>query len=424
MATLGCIRAKMGRTPYYICKMSAGELIDRVGIAKELPEWPDMTAEEKMQRECDIKRIVEEIVPYVIDDPDRFFSSLIIDIYSGFHEIRFEPISKVVKDIPDAYAIPMEDMGFVTLPGKERLIALDGQHRLLSLKIAIRGIMGVPGGTKSFAAMGKLQPHPELADEELCIILVEHTDTAKIRKIFNKINKYAKQTSRSDNIITSDDDTFAVIARRLFQEGGPLAPINGIDLVNWKSNTLSQRSKNLTTLSALYTIAETILKDRKFSTKMLPDAAALEEAYQTIAAFWNVTLAGVQAYQEYLWLTRNNKPVSTLREENLLLKPVTQMALAHVALIAQRKGIGWEAVVEKLNRIDWSFNNDMWFNILVIGSANKKMITGKESIRGAGMVIAYLVLGEEMTRGEVDSVRQIICNARNDEAARLPKLIT
>ena len=414
MATLGCIQAKMGRTTYYICKMAAGELIDKVGIAKELPEWPDMTAEEKMQRECDIKRIVEEIVPYVTDDPDRFFSSLIVDIYSGFDEIRFEPLSKVVGNIPDAYAVPMADMGFITLPGKERLIALDGQHRLLSLKIAIRGIMGVPGGTKTFAAMNKLQ---------LCIILVEHTDTAKIRKIFNKINKYAKQTSRSDNIITSDDDTFAVIARRLFKEGGPLAPINGIDLVNWKSNTLSQRSKNLTTLSALYTIAETILKDKKYSSKMLPDNAALEEAYQTIASFWRITLDGVQAYQQYLELTRNNKPVSNLREENLLLKPVTQMALAHVALMAQRKEISWDSVVGKLNQIDWSFNNELWFNILVIGSANKKMITGKDSIRSAGMVIAYMVMGNQMTRSEVDDVRQIIRNARNDDSATLPRMI-
>ena len=132
MATLGCIQAKMGRTTYYICKMAAGELTDKVGIAKELPEWPDMTAEEKMQRECDIKRIIEEIVPYVTDDPDRFFSSLIVDIYSGFDEIRFEPLSIVVGNIPDAYAVPMADMGFITLPGKERLITLDGQHRLLS----------------------------------------------------------------------------------------------------------------------------------------------------------------------------------------------------------------------------------------------------------------------------------------------------
>lgn len=423
METLGCIQAKMGRTTYYICKMAAGELIDKVGIAKELPEWPDMTAEEKMQRECDIKRIVEEIVPYVTEDPDRFFSSLIVDIYSGFKEISFEPLSKVVGDLPSAYAVPMADMGFITLPGRERLIALDGQHRLLSLKIAIRGIMGVPGGTKSFAAMDKLQPHPELANEELSIILVEHTDTAKIRKIFNKINKYAKQTSRSDNIITSDDDTFAVIVRRLFQKGGPLAPINGIELVNWKSNTLSQRSKNLTTLSALYTIAETVLRDRKLSSKMLPVPAVLEEAYQTIASFWEATLSGVQVYQQYLELTRNNKPVSSLREENLLMKPVTQMALAHAALMAQRKGIQWDAVVGKLNLIDWSFNNELWFNILVIGSANKKMITGKDSIRSAGMVIAYMVMGGQMSQGEVEDVRQIIRNARNDQSAPLPPRI-
>lgn len=112
-------------------------------------------------------------------------------------------------NIPDAYAISMADMGFITLPGKERLIALDGQHRLLNLKITSKGISGVPGGAKTFAAMNKLQPHPELANKELSIILVEHIDMAKIRKIFTKINKYAKQTSRSDNIITSDDDTFA-----------------------------------------------------------------------------------------------------------------------------------------------------------------------------------------------------------------------
>ena len=423
MATLGCIRAKMGKTTYYISKISAGELIDKVGIAKELPEWPDMTAEEKMQRECDIRRIVDEIVPYVIEDPDRFFSSLIVDIYSGFDAIRFEPLSKVVKDIPDAYAIPMEDMGFITLPGKERLIALDGQHRLLSLKIAIRGLMGVPAGTKSFPSMNSLQPHPELANEELSIILVEHTDTAKIRKIFNKINKYAKQTSRSDNIITSDDDTFAVIARRLIREGGPLAPIGKIDLVNWKSNTLSQRSKNLTTLSALYTIAETMLKDENFSSKLLPEDERLEEAYHRVADFWSVSLSHINAFRQYLDLTEQDLPVSKLREENLLLKPVTQMALAHVALMAQRKGISWVSIVDKLNMIDWSFDNDMWFNILVIGSANKKMITGKDSIRSAGAVISYMLMGDRMTQAEIADVRQIIRNAKNDENATLPSMV-
>lgn len=422
METLGCIRAKMGRTVYYSTKMAAGEAIDKIGIAKELPEWDNMTAEEKMQRDYDIRRIIQDIVPYVIQDPDLFFSSLIIDVYSR-EKLEFEPLTDVVDKLPAAYRMPMQDMGFITLPGKERLIALDGQHRLLSLKIAIRGRMGVPAGTTAFAALNDLKPHPELASEELSVILVEHTDTAKIRKIFNKINKYAKQTSRSDNIITSDDDTFAVIARRLIQENGPLAPINGIDLVNWKSNTLSQRSKHLTTLSALYNIAETLLKDEGFSSKALPPSQIFETAYQQVVNFWLACLTELQIFSKYLELTHNNQPVSGLREENLLLKPVTQMALAHTALTAQRKGVQWTDIVEKLNHIDWSFQNDIWYNILVIGSANKKMITGKESIRSAGAVISYMTMGDKMSRAEIENVRQIIRNAKNDEKAKLPAMI-
>lgn len=112
----------------------------------------------------------------------------------------------------------------------------------------------------------------------------------------------------------------------------------------------------------------------------------------------------INAFDEYLRLTYDDKPVSKLREENLLMKPVTQMALAHVALMAKRKSVQWEEIAEKLNRIDWSFDNDMWYNILVIGSANKKMITGKESIRSAGAVISYMVMGDLLTNHEINEV--------------------
>lgn len=413
----------MGTTTYYICKMPAGQLIDSVGIANELPEWEGMTAEEKMQREYDIRRIVEDIVPYVVTDDDRFFSSLIVDIYKGFEDVTFEPVTKVVENLPAAYQTPMEDMGFLTLPGKERLIALDGQHRLLSLRIAIRGKSGVPGGIKPFAAMNDLVPHPELMNEELSVILVEHESQSKIRKIFNKINKYAKQTSRSDNIITSDDDTFAVIARRIIREEGPLAPIGDIELVNWKSNTLPQRSKNLTTLSTVYNTADTLFDGKGFKTTALPSDEELEEAYQTVADFWRINLVYISVFREYLELTRENKPVSTLREQNLLMKPVTQMALAYVAAEARRKGLAWENVVDKLNQIDWEFSNTLWFNILVIGSATKKMITGKEAIRSAGKVISYMIFGNQMSSGEISEVRKIIRDARNDEKAQLPDII-
>ncbi len=111
-----------------------------MGWAIELPEWKDMIPDEKMQREPDINRVVNEICPHFIEDQERFFGSIIVDIYSGFENMKFDPISKYVKDdITFAYYVSMRDAGFLSLPGKERLIALDGQHRLLAMKLCLKG---------------------------------------------------------------------------------------------------------------------------------------------------------------------------------------------------------------------------------------------------------------------------------------------
>ena len=430
MQTLWAQRATLGSTTYYTTKMMVEDLVNTVGLAIELPEWKDMTPDEKMQREPDINRVVNEICPYFIEDKDRFFGSLIVDIYSGYDNIVFEPITKFVDSdkLAAAHDIALQDAGFLTLPGKERLIALDGQHRLLAMKLSLKGSSAISvamlGNKKMTPQMTALQPHPELANEEVSVILVEHEDNLKIRKIFNKVNKYARQTGRGQNIITADDDVYATIARRLFAEGEVLHKIGKNELVNWSSNTLSQRSKQLTTVSALYTIAETMSKDRGWSPKVMPsDEDAIEEVFQENTDFWKKLLDGMSVYQEYLNLTREDKPISALREDNLLMKPVTHMALAHVAYFAKQKGKEWSDVVAKLDKVDWSMDNSVWFNILVIPAKKKKVITGKESIRAAGMVIAYMVMGDSMTSAEVNEVKEIIKNSTNGQSDALPERV-
>ena len=429
MKTIWAQKARIGSTDYYIAKMELEELVNSVGLAIELPEWKDMTPDEKMQREPDLNRVVNEICPYFIEDPDRFFGSLIIDIYSGYENMRFDPISKYVKDDMNfTYEVAMEDAGFLALPGKEKLIALDGQHRLLAMKLCLKGNSAISaamlGNKKMTPQMMALEPHPELADEEISVIFVEGKDALKIRKIFNKVNKYARQTGRGQNIITADDDIFAIISRRLFSKGQILEKIGKNELVNWSSNTLSQRSKQLTTVSALYTIAETLAKDRGWTSKTMPDNEdEINEVYEENVEFWKALLEGMDMYKKYLELTKEDKPVSQLRDDNLLMKPVTHMALAHVAYYAKQKGIGWSTVVEKLNKVKWSMDNSLWFNILVVPAKKKKVITGKESIKAAGLVISYMVMGERMNEDEVADVREIIRNATNDEKDELPPII-
>ena len=429
MKTIWAQSARIGSTEYYIAKMPLEELVNTVGLAIELPEWDDMTPDEKMQRDPDINRVVNEICPYFIEDKDRFFNSIIIDVHSGYDNLSFDPISKYIKDdVPLAYEVSMQDAGFLSFPGKERMITLDGQHRLLAMKLCLKGNSAISAAMlknkKMTPQMLALQPHPELADEEISVIFVKGDDIRKIRKIFNKVNKYARQTGRGQNIITADDDVFAVIARRLFAEGQVLAKVGKNELVNWSSNTLSQRSKQLTTVSALYTIAETISKDRGWTSKVMPENKEdIEEVFNENVEFWETLLKGMDTYQKYMMLTKEDKPISYLRDENLLMKPVTHMALAHVAYFAKQKGIKWEEVVDKLNKVDWSMDNSIWFNILVIPAKKKKVITGKESIRAAGMVISYMVMGKTMTNDEIDEVKEIVLNATNGEKSDLPEMV-
>ena len=411
METFGCTRVKTGDTTYYITKMAAGELINKIGVIGELPVWPNMTNEERKSREYDIHYIVEEIVPHIIEDTDYFFSSFVVGVFPGFDQISFEPLTNVVGDVLAAYEIPIRDMGFITFPGKERLIALHGQDQLLGLRIAIQGLMGVPAGTKLFPAMYDLQPHPELANEEFSIILVGQTADNKIRKICNNLNQNTGQASRVKT--KRDNDIFATISSRLIGGDGPLAPVGGIGLVNTKSNILAHRCKYLTTLRVLYKNAEILLEDANFSPKQVPPPEEIETAYQQVSDFWTVLLNKMHVYREYRSLTLKNLPVSKLREENLLMRPVPQMTLAYVALIAWRKKVEWADVAEKLDNIDWSIENNLWKNIFVIGDVEKKLVTGKKCIRRAGTAIAYMVMKDKLDGTELNDAENIIENARN-----------
>lgn len=60
----------------------------------------------------------------------------------------------------------------------------------------------------------------------------------------------------------------AIIAKRMFSgEDAPLHPIGDQEVVNRKSNTIPLRSKNLTTLSAIYIMTEILLAKEEITPK-------------------------------------------------------------------------------------------------------------------------------------------------------------
>lgn len=423
--TLLAQRGQMGDNTYYITTMKANTLIKTVGFACEMEKWPDMSVDERMQREIKGDRVVSEIVPYIVNDPEWFFGSLIIDIYSGWKDVDFQDIQEVCTTKLAAYKETLTNVGFLTLPDNKALIALDGQHRLCALTIAIRGQNGIPGSVKvSDSLKNELVPHPEIGNADVTVIFIKHESDLKIRKIFNKVNRYAKQTSKGDNIITSEDDMIAVITRAMFSgtEEAPLKPIKNQDLVNWKSNTIPLRSKMLTTAAAIYTMSEVMLETFDITPKTRRTDDKLQQGIDFMNDFWNRTLAEVDAFKEYREYVIDGNPLENIRKKNLLLKPVTQMALAQAVSVAMKYGYEYKDLTSKINQINWSPEYYVWSNILVTNSSNKKMITGSQALKEAGNIIAYMLVGQHFTVDEKQNLLQIIRQANDDDSVELPPI--
>ena len=166
-----------------------------------MDDWTELSVEERYQRDINMNRVKNDIAPYLADDPDRFFGSLIVAIMNPEH-IQFEPLGEVAKGLPGLYKVSAAGMGFLNLSGGEILVPLDGQHRLKAVKFAITGKDDAGNDLPDIA------PSTSLAQEDVTVILVPY-QREKARKIFSKVNRYARPTSKAQNLITDDDDIAA-----------------------------------------------------------------------------------------------------------------------------------------------------------------------------------------------------------------------
>src|SRR3954447_5310980 len=236
--TFPALRGRMGSTEYYQATVKARELAAVAMTAAELPQWTTWSVFERFQRDLAQKRVEREIVPYLVRTKDRFFNALIVLVFEP-NNFEFESLIDKAPGLPRAYKQAAEQMGFLTIEGGS-LVVLDGQHRLA----ALRGVTTAgPELTGEFV--------DEVAEDELSVLFIPHESLEKTRRIFNKVNRYAKPTSPTDNIITSEDDGYAIVTRWLTEESPPLglsAPLPPLalatqddePLIEWRSAQLGQ----------------------------------------------------------------------------------------------------------------------------------------------------------------------------------------
>jgi DNA sulfur modification protein DndB len=411
----------MGSIDYYTAKLRAADLAAIARAASKGDDWANLSIEERLQRNLNDKRVREELVPYLAQSADRFFGSIIVLVY-GPDTFAYENIGKWLSEgTPAAYNKVIQQMGVLTIDGGD-LIVLDGQHRWSALRMLVnrkddksREINGPYVGA--------------VRDDELSVIFVPFTSTETTRRMFNKINRSAKPTGRSDNIITSEDDGYAILTRRLLAAGEPFSVTDakGELIINWKSNTLSDRSAQVTTVSAVYDTVKAICKEYGFHFEekervVRPGTQELDEAYEHIAHWWSVLIEHINVLKEAV---DNPDRIAALRQresDNLLLKPSMHIALVRGLLIATRRyGLKDVQAVKRTNKVDWDLHSPLWRDVLV--SAGDRIVARNENYNRTAELIAYLLAGNSTSYAEEDKerLRASLAQFKDDPTYSLPK---
>ncbi|MAM13633.1 MAG: hypothetical protein CML23_24895 [Rhizobiaceae bacterium] len=284
---LPALRGSFGSWIFYSCLIPITEVGKRVKFAEEI--HADKALSRLIQRSLEGPR-ARQIAQYLSSNEERFFNSLVLATYGGSPEwlevgnFHSEKSQDLVRHISEQ---ALNTLGFLSLSGKEKLFAIDGQHRLAGIKEALSAGMA-------------------LGDDLLPIILVGHKRTAagmqRTRRLFTTLNKTAVPVKKSDIIALDEDDVMAIIVRQLVENEEQFKDPK-IAVITSQNIPVGNRVC-LTTISSLYDIlkllfvyASQVKSDRKLRFNR-PSDARLASYKSTALEYFNALAAAFPAVRE------------------------------------------------------------------------------------------------------------------------------
>ena len=227
-----CLKGKIGSWYTYTSLMTFEDIDRLISFADELHKIKKLS--DMIQRDIEDNRATD-IAEYINTNVDHFFNALVIGIYEG--DPRWHQFDGIVPNTEksDAVIVPtyaQECFGFLSLTERERMFALDGQHRLAGIKEALK----------------KDEKHK---GDTLPVIIVSHKNTPdglrKSRRLFTTLNKKAKLVKTESIIALDEDDLAACVTRDVIETGGYFTEEN----ISFSTRNLSDR-RHITTLGSIY----------------------------------------------------------------------------------------------------------------------------------------------------------------------------
>ena len=412
------IRAHIGRWTYFMVKMSFNELAKEVQLSSDVHQ--DKTLDEAIQREVNNSRARQNLVVYLHDRDDRFLNSIVVAALGG--SPTFVPLQ--LAETPENIAFRAmeidQSFGVLTFVGGQKYYALDGQHRLA----AVRAILEPTD--QNYDKFAREYVTPEFRDlfrdEEIAVIMVvqDPKDDSAVRdevlkdyrRLFSSLNRYAKATDESTNIIMDEDDGIAILTRRLISEH---------EFFEWKVERRSEYSivktskgKNLrptdpyfTQIEVLYDMNLTFLtsssrtargwqlskdefipqKDfRKIWKINRPDEDVLDRCYTELSFIWDAILETLPELRsppnEMRVHNPSEDPQNGVQQDHVLFWPIGQEVLSGVVrrlLDEFCNQIGKDSLdkcelieaLRPLQKVGWSLHEAPWRHLLLVQSTNR-----------------------------------------------------
>jgi hypothetical protein len=167
------MRGHMGKRDYFVTMVK----LSLVPKLFKFRDWAELPPEQRAQRVIQKSRI-PEITQYILENEDGYlFSSLTASFDC---EPKFTP------------AEGRNDIGVLEILFDADLVINDGQHRRAAIEEALR-------------------ENPKLGDETISVVLFPFEDLARMQQMFSDLNRTARTTSKSLNILYNQRDLMSQI---------------------------------------------------------------------------------------------------------------------------------------------------------------------------------------------------------------------
>ena len=354
------LRGALGDWVYYSALVKAENISERIKPSHKIREAKGL--DDFLQRE--LKSRVDKIALYLSKKDSRFFNSMIVGIFDGLPQwVEFD-----LDGVADKLSImePNElkaSLGLLIFTGKEKMFAIDGQHRVEGIKKAY-------------------QKNPQhIATDQYPVIFVAHLDTpggkVRTRRLFCDINKNAVAVSAGDKVVIDEDDLSAIVTRNVYATYRPFNGGREIAVTDRKEVLEKDGVERFTSLLALYTVTKKLKKlFHKQQGTLETELDNVAKFQHIVVAFFDFVIEYEASLKKYFKQKRTTLATERKNNKNLFFRPVGLEVLARLYFHFYSRN-KLSRLATGLSRIDFSnpdgiFDGILWSNRKIIARSKEK----------------------------------------------------